>query len=95
VVDDAHGLIVSSDVVSENNDCKQFANQLEQANTVLDAPCQTACADAGYADYETLSAVDREQTDVIVPPQKPTSEEAAGNPFDKSHFAYDAALSKK
>jgi len=89
VVDDAHGLIVSSDVVSENNDCKQFANQLEQANTVLDAPCQTACADAGYADYETLSAVDREQTDVIVPPQKPTSEEAAGNPFDKSHFAYD------
>jgi transposase len=90
VVDDAHGLIVSSDVVSENNDCKQFAHQLEQANAVLEEPCQTACADAGYADYETLSAVDREQTDVIVAPQKP-SEQTGENPFDKSHFIYTEA----
>jgi transposase len=90
VVDDANGLIVSSDVVAENNDCKQFANQLEQANAVLDEPCQAACADAGYADYETLSEVDRQETDVIVPPQTPSAQ-TADTPFDKSHFIYDEA----
>ena len=89
VVDDAHGLIVSSDVVAENHDSKQFVNQLEQANAVLDEPCKTACADAGYTDYATLSVVDREKTDVIVPPPQSTLEKAAENPFDKSHFAYD------
>lgn len=90
VVDDTHGLIVHSDVVNENNDSKQFANQLEQANAVLDEPCATACADAGYTDYETLSAVDLEQTKVIVPPQV-SCEELSSDPFDKSHFTYDSA----
>ena len=86
-VDDAHGLIVNSDVVAENNDSKQFANQLEQANEVLDEPCQAACADAGYADYETLNAVNLDQTDVIVAPQT-SSKQTKDNPFDKSHFTY-------
>jgi len=88
VVDDANGLIIHSDVVAENNDSKQFTHQLEQANGVLDAPCTTACADAGYTDYDELNKMDREQTDVIVPPQQPSSE-ATSNPFDKSRFAYD------
>jgi transposase len=86
-VDDANGLIVNSDVVAENNDSKQFANQLGQANEVLDEPCQAACADAGYADYETLNAVDLDQTDVIVAPQT-SSKQTNDNPFDKSHFTY-------
>ena len=88
VVDDTHGLIVHSDVVAENTDNKQFANQLEQANAVLDKSCKTACADAGYTDYEELNKMNGQQTDVIVPPQQPSSE-AASNPFDKSEFAYD------
>jgi len=86
-VDDAHGLIIHSDVVAENTDHRQFTHQLEQANAVLDEPCKTACADAGYTDYATLSTVDREQTDVIVPPQT-SSAQTAGTPFDKSHFFY-------
>jgi transposase len=90
VVDDANGLIVSSDVVAENNDSKQFVNQLEQANAVLEEPCKTACADAGYTDYETLSTVDCQQTDVIVPPQTSVTQ-AADTPFDKSHFIYTEA----
>lgn len=90
VVDDAHGLIVNSDVVAENNDSKQFANQLDQANAVLDDPCKIACADAGFADYETLSDVDQQETDVIVPPQTPSAQ-TADTPFDKSHFIYDEA----
>jgi len=90
VVDDANGLIVSSDVVAENNDSKQFARQLEQANAVLNEPCKTACADAGYTDYETLDTVDRKQTDIIVPPQT-ASPQTADNPFDRSHFIYNEA----
>ena len=88
VVDDAHGLIVNSDVVAENSDNKQFANQLEQANAVLDKPCTTACADAGFTDYDELTKVNRDVTDVIVPPQQSISVTSL-NPFDKSHFAYD------
>jgi transposase len=88
-VDDANGLIVNSDVAPENNDMKQFATQLEQANAVLDTPCKTACADAGYADYGTLSHVDRKETDVIVPPQLEILKEPSG-PFDKWNFKYDA-----
>jgi len=88
-VDDANGLIVHSDVVTENTDDKQFANQLQQANTVLDKPCQTACADAGYADYETLDQVDHEETDVVIPSQQQASEKERG-PFDKTHFQYEA-----
>jgi len=89
-VDDAHGLIVNSDVVAENNDSKQFANQLEQANAVLDEPCKAACADAGFADYETLRTVDLDQTDVIVAPQT-SSTPATDHPFDKSYFTYNAS----
>lgn len=88
VVDDANGLIIHSDVVAENNDSKQFTHQLEQANAVLDEPCTTACADAGYTDYDELHKMDCEQTDVVVPPQQPSSE-ATSNPFDKSRFTYD------
>ena len=36
VVDEKHGLIVSSDVVNENNDLHQFADQIEQANETLE-----------------------------------------------------------
>jgi transposase len=89
-VDDAHGLIVNSDVVAENNDSKQFASQLDQANAVLDEPCKAACADAGFADYETLNTVDLDQTDVIVAPQTPSTP-ATDTPFDKSRFIYDEA----
>ena len=49
VVDEKHGLIVHSDVVNENNDRNQFAEQIEQANQTLENKCQNACADSGYA----------------------------------------------
>jgi len=88
VVDDVNGLIVHSDVVAESTDDKQFANQLQQANTALDKPCQTACADAGYADHEILDQVDHEKTDVVVPSQQQASGKERG-PFDKSRFTYD------
>jgi len=67
VVDDKHGLIVHADVVSECYDQNQFSPQIEAAQETLGKPCQTACADAGYAATEDLKKVLDQGTDVIVP----------------------------
>jgi len=47
VVDEKHGLLVSTDVVTDRNDQKQFGRQLKQAQEILERPCAIACADAG------------------------------------------------
>lgn len=60
VVEEKHGLIVNSDVVNENNDIHQFADQIEQANETLGKKRQTACADAGYASVEELEKIDKQ-----------------------------------
>ena len=54
-VDEEHGLIVNSDVIPENHDYHQFSEQIDQANEVLGKQCETACADAGYADINSLA----------------------------------------
>jgi transposase len=88
VVDDKHGLIVSADVVSENNDVNQFANQIEQAHEVLEKKCEVACADSGYADIDELEKIDEQDITVIVPSARQASGRQPGA-FDKSNFTYD------
>jgi len=88
VVDEKHGLIVSSDVVSESNDSQQFSNQIEQAHETLGKKCLNACADAGYANTEELKKMDDQDIAVIVPSIK----QAHGKepkPFDKGRFHYE------
>lgn len=89
VVDDKHGLIVSSDAVSANNDVGQFASQIEQANEVLGKPCENACADAGYSNANELEKVDAQGIEVIVPSSRQASGKEPGN-FDKTRFLYNA-----
>lgn len=89
VVDDKHGLIVSCDVVSDNHDTYQFAEQIEQANDTLGHKCRTACADSGYCDTAELEKIDAQQIDVIVPSHRQASG-AKPKPFDKSDFRYDS-----
>jgi len=88
VVDEKHGLIVSSDVVNKNNDVNQFANQIEKANETLEKKCQTACADCGYADTDELEKIDKQGIKVIVPSRRQASKKVA-KPFDKTNFHYD------
>jgi hypothetical protein len=88
VVDEKNGLIVHAEAVSETSDLNQFARQIDQANEVLDKPCEVACADAGYADTEELQKIDGKQIKVIVPSQRQALHEEEG-PFSKSHFRYD------
>ena len=89
VVDEKHGLIVSSDVVDENNDIHQFARQIDKANETLEKRCRRACADAGYAGYQELENIDKQGIEVIVPSRKQATREKRAWPFDKSHFKYD------
>jgi len=89
VVDEKHGLIVSSDVVSENNDLNQFAEQINQANEVLEKKCDTACADSGYANTDELQKIDEQKIKVIVPSQRQASRKEP-KAFDKSNFQYDS-----
>jgi len=88
VVDEQHGLIVHADVVTENNDLGQLADQTQQAQETLGYPCETVCADAGYASYDDLERLDDQQVEVIVPSPRQASKGAV-KPFDKSVFAYD------
>jgi len=84
VVDEKHGLIVHSDVVNDNNDLDQFADQIEQANETLEQNCPVACADAGYANYDKLEKVDEQGIKVVVPPKKQASDNEP-KPFDKEN----------
>lgn len=88
VVDEKHGLIVSTDVVSENTDSKQFAQQIKQANEILGAPCKNACADSGYADTDILVEIDKEQIQVIVPSVQQASKKKPGE-FHKINFQFN------
>ena len=88
-VDEKHGLIVTSDVVSENTDSNQFAIQVSHANDVLEKKCKIACADAGYFDTEELKKVDAQDIKVIVPSQRQACQKDFG-PFDKERFKYDS-----
>jgi len=90
-VDQKHGLIVNSDVVNENSDIHQFAEQIEQANETLGKKCQTACGDAGYADVNELKKIDSQSIKVIVPSAKQAEKVQRSDPFDKAHFKYDKA----
>jgi Transposase DDE domain len=89
VVDEKYGLIVNADVVSENNDVNQFANQIEQANETLGKKCNTACADSGYANTEQLKQIDLQDIKVIVPSQRQASKKEPEE-FDKERFNYNS-----
>jgi len=88
-VDEKEGLILSIDVVSENNDLNQFASQINQANETLGKKCKTACADSGYAATEELEKIDQQGIKVIVPSQRQARKKEP-HEFAKERFTYDA-----
>jgi len=87
-VDEKEGLILSADVVSENNDLNQFASQINKANEILGKKCKTACADSGYASTEELEKIDQQGIKVIVPSQR-QARKGEPHEFAKERFTYD------
>jgi len=88
VVDDKHGLIVAVDTTSDTNDLQQFAKQIKQAEAVTEKQCETACADAGYANTEELEKIDQKKTHVVVPSQQQALHKKE-KPFSKLVFIYN------
>jgi hypothetical protein len=87
-VDEKEGLILSSDVVSENNDLNQFASQINKANQILGKKCKTAVADSGYASTDELEKIDKQGIKVIVPSQR-QARKGEPHEFAKERFTYD------
>jgi len=87
-VDEKEGLILSIDVVSENNDLNQFASQVNKANEILGKKCKIAAADSGYASTEELEKIDKQGIKVIVPSQRQASKKEP-HEFAKERFTYD------
>jgi transposase len=89
--DEKHGLIVNSDVVSEANDFKQLANQIEQTQAVLGKQCKKAVGDSGYSNSEEIAKLDKQGINIVVP----TTEQAAhkkkkeDSAFSKDKFIYE------
>ena len=89
--DEKHGLIVSANAVSQNNDIGQLSEQVKQATENLGKKPENVCADSGYFESDDFVKIDKGIT-VIVPSQKQTKEERSKepeNPFDKDNFEYD------
>jgi len=84
-VDKKKGLILSVDVVSENNDLNQFASQINQANHTLNKKCEVAVADCGYASTDDLEKIDNQGIKVIVPSQRQVTKKEPSL-FAKEHF---------
>jgi len=89
--DKKHGLIVSAEAVSQNNDLGQLNEQVNQATENLGKKPKDVCADAGYFDSDDLVKIDKDII-AVLPSVKQTKEERSKkpkNPFDKNNFKYD------
>jgi hypothetical protein len=82
VVDERHGLIVHSDVLSQSNDGGLFSGQIQAAQETLGKVCQRACADAGFSSGEDLKIMLDQGVDVVVPIVRHSD--------FRDHFTYDA-----
>lgn len=88
VVDERHGLIVSSDVTSDQNDLNQLNRQIIQAEETMGKRCETACGDGGYSSVDDLKVLVDEGRTVVVPTAGQIVKER-DNPFGKHAFRYD------
>jgi transposase len=82
VVDERHGLIVHSEVLSQSNDGGLFSSQIQGAQETLGKVCQHACADAGFSSGEDLKVMLDQGVDVVVPIVRHSD--------FRDHFTYDA-----
>jgi transposase len=87
VVDEAQGLIVHADVVSDNHDYGQFAPQITAAQEVTGHVAKVAGADSGYYSGEHLEAMIGVAEQVLVPARDQVHPSRA-KPFAKERFTY-------
>ena len=92
VVDEKHGLIVNTEVVSHNNDKNQLSAQVNQTIEVLEKKPESVACDSGYHSLVDIEKVP-EDIKVIMPSQQQVQKERTQHelkPFSKEEFKYDA-----
>ena len=91
-VDDAHKLIIASEVVNDGNDTGQLHAMAKAAKQALGAETLQAVADAGYYNGTELKACEDDDIIAYVPQAKRSGRLAAQGRFSHEDFAYDATL---
>jgi transposase len=87
VTDDQHGLIVHTDVVHDNNDRRQFAQQIQAAQDITGQVPEVAGADCGYYSGKELEKMTAVAATVLVPARGQVHPSKA-KPFAKGRFTY-------
>jgi len=93
--DEKHGLIVSSDIIAQNNDFNLFSSQLKQAEENVEEEYEGGVADAGYSSVTDLKELLEAGKDIIVPSQSQRTEEIIKTfkkkekKFSKDKFRYN------
>jgi len=94
VCDDAHGLIVSNDVVNQNNDSRQLEAQVEKVQSETEITPKTIVADKGYFNLKDIQSVHGQGIDVVIPEIKCASNKKQAAKFDKTTFTYDPKINE-
>jgi len=88
VVDDASGLIVAQDVVSDEADNELLVPMIEKVEETLGARAEETVADAGYYSPNQLLEAEEKGFDILVNINKAIAPKNAAK-FHKSKFVYD------
>jgi transposase len=89
-VDDAHKLIVASEVFNDGNDTGQLHAMAQAAKAALGAAKLQAVADVGYYNGDTLRACEADAIVAYVPEAEKNNRLAKQGRFTLKQFVYDA-----
>jgi transposase len=89
-VDDAHKLIVASEVVNDGNDTGQLHAMALAAKQALGAETLQVLADVGYYNGAALKSCEDDGIVAFVPPAERSGRLASQGRFTHQDFAYDA-----
>ena len=92
VVDEKHGLIVNTEVASQNNDTNQLSGPVNQAIEVLEKKPESVICDSGYHSLVDVEKVPEEIKVIMSSPQQAqkANKHHKLKPFRKEEFKYDA-----
>ena len=89
VVDSKAGVIVTTEVTTDQNDKRQLVPMLEKVQEEVGMVAEETVADGGYCSGEQLDSAERAQLPVLVNIGEVRRAEEAGGPYHSSKFVYD------
>jgi transposase len=89
VVDSKAGVIVATEVTTNQNDKCQLVPMLEKVQEEVGMVAEETVADGGYCSGEQLDSAERAQLPVLVNMGEIRRAEEAGGPYHSSKFVYD------